>query len=168
MMWKKLLPVFALTACVKPLLPVDESYSANRRATVGNEFESHSTLIRSFTTGEDGERIEVAGAVCSASNAMLSVTKVKTPALVEMPMYLQADRFKKRGKPPALNWRCSYQGKLAKIVTEAASGRSHKVVYGAATYNSTTGTYSQPQTVHLTGRLSSTLPWGYPHVEVDF
>ncbi|MEX0304966.1 MAG: hypothetical protein AB3N24_21330 [Leisingera sp.] len=168
MIWKKLIPVFALTACVKPSLPVDDTYTASRRATVGNEFESYSTLVRSFAKGEDGERVEFAGAVCSASNALVSVKSVTTPALVEMPMYLQADRFKNQGKPPALNWRCSYQGKVVKLTTEAASGRGNTVVYGTSTYNASTGTYSQPTTYQLTSRLSSTLPWGYPHIELDF
>ena len=168
MMWRKLLSVFALAACSTPSLPVDGTHTASRRATLGNEFESYSTLVRSYATGADGERVEVKGAVCSASNAVISVRNVTTPALVEMPMYLQADRFKNQGKPPALNWRCSYQGKVVKLATEAASGRGNTVQQGAATYNASTGTYSQPTTMVLTSRLSSTLPWGYPHIEVDF
>lgn len=168
MMWKHLIPVLALSACGATSIPVDETFTASRRAALGNEFKSNSTLIRSFATGEDGKRVEVEGAVCSASNSLIKVKNVTTPGLVKTPMYLQAERFPKKGKPPALNWRCSYQGKVVTLTTEAASGRGHAVTQGVSTYNASTGTYSQPTSVVLTGRLSSTLPWGYPNVEVEF
>ena len=165
---KFLLLFLAVSGCGTSSLPVNETFTARQRATLGNEFETNSTLIRSFKINEAGERIEIEGAVCTASNALVSVRNVSTPARVSTPMYLQAERFSKRGKPPALNWRCSYQGKVVKLTSEASSGRGHTISYGASTYNAATGTYSQPTSLALTGRLSTTLPWAYPNIEVEF
>lgn len=168
MMWKYLVPFLALSACGSTSLPVEETFTASRRATLGNEYKTQPSLVRSYAVGEDGKRVEVKGAVCSASSTLVSVKNVTTPALVKTPMYLQAERFPERGKPPALNWRCSYRGKVVKLTTEPSSGRNNTVTQGVSTYDAATGTYSQPTSIVLTGRLSSTLPWSYPNVEVEF
>ena len=53
---KFLLLFLAVSGCGTSSLPVNETYTARQRATLGNEFETNSTLIRSFKINEAGER----------------------------------------------------------------------------------------------------------------
>jgi hypothetical protein len=133
-----------------------------------HQFENSIIIVRSFTTGSDSKNVEVAGATCSGKNAWIALANFTTPAQISVPSYLQGDRFADRGKPPALNLKCRYNGKElnSSLIPQNARGNVSRSSGGQ--YNAQTGTYSNPSVVSLTSKLSPTLPWYYPSLAIDF
>lgn len=156
-----------LTGCVETL-PMNQTVNASTRRTVEHQFATSGSVVRSFRTNAEGKRVEVGGALCSGKNAWVAFSNAVTPIVVTLPTYLQGERFPERGKPPPLEITCKLDGKTVRFAAAASSIVSHTTTYGAGTYNAATGTYSQPKTTHLTGRLSPTLPWTYGHIDVAF
>lgn len=167
MMRGLLISVVALAGCTTSL-PMSDLVHADRYRSLDHEYSSSVFTVRSFAQDADGNRVEVAGAVCSARNAVAGFRNVQTPAQVQMPAFLQAERYDNRGKPPILKGSCSYNGATQAFAVEATSAVPNVSRSLGGTYNSTTGIYSNPTSIRLNRRLSSTTPWRYPSVVVEF
>jgi hypothetical protein len=164
-----LIALLALAACqVTPGLPVNDAITASVQRSTDNEFDRTTMIIRSYRADENGDTQEIAGAVCSGRNGLVSFRNAITPAAVRMPTYLQADRFANRGRPPALSVSCRLDGQTARVVVQAMSQAGNTTTTGTGVYNPNTGTTTTPVTTRLDGRLSSTLPWFYPGAQVEF
>ena len=159
--------VIALTACVSPmdLTPVQKMRVLQKQE---NQYQDTTMVIRSYKLDADGKRVEIGGVQCSAKNKWLSMPTVTTPAQIIAPTYLQADRFANGGQPPALQITCRGDGKSRTVKLDASSARGNTVVSSGGQYNAATGTYSNPTATVLTSRISSTLPWAYPSITVEF
>lgn len=158
---------FLLAACVETL-PMNQTVNGSTRRAVEHQYATAGSVLRSYHTNAEGKRVEVAGALCSGRNAWVSFRNAVTPVVVTLPTYLQAERFSDRGKPPPLEITCKLNGKTVRFAAAASSIVSHTTTYGAGSYNAATGTYAQPVSTELTGRLSPTLPWTYGNISVAF
>lgn len=156
-----------LAACVDTL-PMNQTVNGATRRAVEHQFATAGSVLRSYRTYADGKRVEVGGALCSGRNSWVSFRNAVTPVVVTLPTYLQAERFSDRGKPPPLEITCKLDGKTVRFTAAASSIVSHTTTYGPGTYNAATGTYAQPVSTELTGRLSPTLPWTYGNISVAF
>ena len=150
------------------LLKLNDAIQAAEVAKAENSFGETYITLRSFRTDDAGEKIEFAGAKCSGRNELISFKGAVTPVRVKVPTYLQGDRFDDRGKPADLRITCKYEGETLTNLLEALSGVQNRLISGTASFNPSTGIYSQPQTVVLSGRLSSTLPWVFPNLNIEF
>lgn len=159
--------ILSLTSCVTSDLEVNQYVNASKHGNAPNVFKSSSSTVRSYAVNSEGKKVEVSGAQCSARNRLVGFN-VKTPAVVTLPTFLQGDRFHERGKPPLIRGKCRYNGKTVVFTIEPSSAVDHTTEFGTGTYNPSTGTYINPTVTRLTGRLSSTLPWAYPSVKVNF
>ena len=154
-----------LTGCGTPSLDIDGRATAAVKKKLENQFGQSTMTIRTFTQRGD-ETVEVAGAVCQAKNSLVSFSGVKTPAVVTLPTYMQAERFADRGKPEALRGSCTLGSQTWPFVLEASSAAGNVTTSQGATYDPNTGLYSNPTSTRLTSRLSSTLPWSYRYLEL--
>ena len=158
-----------LTACAgTPPLETSGPQPVRIKQAKDNQFSNKNISIRSYRTAEDGTKVEVPGAVCSGQNVWFALPAISTPAVVQMPTFLQGERFANRGLPPELTVACKLDGKTIKTVLTASSTAQNMTTSSAGYYDAQTGNYSNPTTFHLTARLSSTLPWVYPSVRVEF
>ena len=162
-----LIAVLLLMGCAAGL-DYNPSVTASIKQRPENQFSLAATVIRSTRVNADGKTEQFGGAICSGGNALVSFSGLVTPAVVQMPSYLQAERFKSKGKPPALTVTCRAEGKTARFTIEPTAAVDNVTTTSGGTFNETTGTYSQPTNTRLTSRLSSTLPWRYPEGVAEF
>lgn len=164
MRWSLICAAGFLAAC-STSMDVSNTAEAKLRKTVPNAFDSYDQTLRAYQK-VGGKRSEIAGAVCSLKNDILSLPSVTTPSTVRMPSFLQADRFANRGKPPKLAMLCKFNGQSKSFTVEATSQVTNQTTQQSVAYgNGYVGTAS---TTRLTGRLSSTLPWRYILPAVEF
>ncbi|MEP4197622.1 MAG: hypothetical protein ABJL99_18520 [Aliishimia sp.] len=114
-------------------------------------------LVRTYVKGSDGKNVELGNAVCTLRSREYS-GRVTTPQLVKYTAFLQAARFKGRGKPGPLVVTCLADGKKATTTLEP-------IPLGAETRRTSDYVDGQiaVQTVVLSGQLASSYPWGYPY-----
>lgn len=166
-MFASLFAVCGLIGCTAGL-ELNPPVTAALKTRPENQFSLTPTVIRSTRVNAEGKSERFGGATCSGGNAWVSFSGLVTPAAVQMPSYLQAERFKNKGKPPALTVTCRAEGKTTRFTIEPTADIENVTTTGAGTYSQSTGTYSQPTSTRLTSRLSSTLPWRYPEGIAEF
>lgn len=150
------------------MLPLNDMTHVSRITKLSNEYNWTVSTIRSYRTNAEGKKVEVPGAICSGSNGVVKFSRAVTPAVVNLPTYLQAERFPKNGRPPALRGRCVYNGKSLPFTLEVTSSVSNVSTTSGGTYNAQTGHYTSSTVTHLNSRLSSTLPWHYGSLAVEY
>lgn len=156
-----------LTACV-PALELNEPVAATVTSRAESQFQTAPFTIRSYTLDAEGEAVEFAGAVCSGRSRGVSFRNVATPAVIVAPTYLQAERFADRGRPAPLRITCRANGETITFDHAASDQRGNGSSTVGGVYNASSGTYGTATITSLDSRLSSTLPWYYPPVRVEF
>ncbi|MGV6839035.1 MAG: hypothetical protein ACWA40_02450, partial [Planktomarina sp.] len=91
-------------------LPLNDLAQSDRYRSLSHEFGTSVMIIRSYAMDAEGNKVEVAGAKCTARNKLVGFRNVETPAKVAVPTFLQAERYDNRGKPPVLTGSCTYNG----------------------------------------------------------
>lgn len=162
-----ILTAMALAACT-PTSDLNPPSDVTRYKSLQNEFQTNRVVIRSFVKNESGKKVEASGAVCSARNSLVGFRNVVTPAVVELPTFLQGERFPNRGKPPVLNGHCTIGDKKIELVLDPTSEVGNATRTSGGSFDPNTGIYSNPRTTELTSRLSPTLPWYYPSITLNF
>ncbi|KAB7610400.1 hypothetical protein F9L33_13950 [Amylibacter sp. SFDW26] len=157
-----------ISGCAVPALELNAPVTARVAKQPTNSFRNSPVILRSYKVNDEGKKVEFSGAQCSGRNAFVSFSKASTPANIQLPTYLQGERFANRGKPPALKVSCKYGKTENKFILEPTSAVGNVTVSSGTQYNYQTGVYSNPSVTHLTGRLSPTLPWRYSSATVDF
>ena len=157
-----------VSACGVQALDINKPTAARVTHGPENSFGSSAIILRSFKVNDEGKKVEFGGARCSGKNGLVAFSGVMTPASITVPTYLQAERFSNQGKPPPIKVKCRYEKKDVKFEIIPTSSASNVTTTSGGQYNAQTGTYINPSVTHLTGRLSSTLPWRYSSANVDF
>lgn len=166
-MFVSLIAMCGLIGCAEGL-EFNPPVTASIKQRPENLFSLTPTVIRSTRVNAEGKTERFGGATCSGGNAWVSFSGLVTPAAVQIPSYLQAERFKNKGKPPALTVACRAEGKTVRFTIEPTADVENVTTTSGGTFNEATGTYSQPTNTRLTSRLSSTLPWRYREAIAEF
>lgn len=118
------------------------------------------TPVRTYLKEGEKRGAEIAGAVCQIRARDFRAT-VTTPAIVELPVYVQGARFAERGKPGPIDITCRVDGKSGRATIEAMASGAQNMSYHSPGYT-TNGTYAGGTTTTVFyGQLASSYPWRY-------
>lgn len=113
------------------------------------------SVVRTFTKDATGKSVEVRNAICDVRSDELS-GRVTSPQRIVYPVFIQAARFKNRGKPGNLVVSCKASGKAGTVVLEPGPGNL------AGRTNTTTDSNGVTVSmVPLLRSISSSYPWVY-------
>lgn len=157
-----------ISGCGIQALTLNDPVVAHVARKPENTFGGSSIILRSYKVNDEKKRVEFSDAKCSGRNALVSFSRVTTPAHITLPTYLQAERFSNHGKPPPIKVSCKYGKKVIKFDLNPTSSTNNVTTASGGQYNPQTGVYSNPSVTQLTSQLSSTLPWRYSSAEIDF
>ena len=150
------LTLIGLAACAEPALDIQSApLSAEVKRSVQNErigaYTRHA--VRTYTVDPaTGAQTEIAGAVCTLQSAELTL-RVISPATVDLPSFVQRERFPNRGKPDNLTVTCRSDGIAGAQAIEADTTRR------SGSRTTTDPAYiSSP----IGGGQAGSNPWGYP------
>ena len=167
--WLSLAGLAVLAACgTSPALDLRPVSDVRLLSNPEHSFGRNVVTVRSFAMDAEGNRVEIAGAQCRLRSAWFSVAPLVTPGQFVAPNYLQAERFAERGRPPAISGTCTFDGKRVAVRSDPTVQRLNSTDSGVPAYNAQTGQTVTPTTTTLTSRLSSSLPWFYPSISVEF